>query len=98
LTAKRISNYVSLTCLEQFEFKIGGIDVVLRNAVQASPDIDGIGIQLGQDFFMLGRFCAADVHVSARSETVQGNMRYLTDGLFSWMASSATANSFELLR
>ena len=97
LTTKHISKYVDMTCLNRFEFKVGGIDVVLRNAVQASPDLDGIGIQLGQDFFMSGRFCVADVCVSGRSETDQGKMWFRTDGLFSWN-TNATAERVESLR
>jgi len=95
LTKKRISKYVSLTCLDRFEFEIGGIDVVLRNAVEASPDLDGIGIQLGQDFFMSGRFCVADVNISVTSG--EGKVGYRTDGLFSWN-TKATAERIESLR
>ena len=40
---------------------MAGVEVMLRNAVELSPDMDWVGVQLGQDFFLTARFCAVDV-------------------------------------
>lgn len=46
--------------VEEFRFELGGIDVCLRNALEASlPSC--FGVQLGLDFFRSGAWCVIDV-------------------------------------
>jgi hypothetical protein len=67
----------SLTCLETFTFSIQGIEVTLRNALEISPDMEGIGIQLGQDFFQSAASCTVITEVKG-SRNIHQFMR--TDG------------------
>jgi RING-type zinc-finger/MYND finger len=92
LSGKRMPNF-RFTCLEKFSFSIGGIDVTLRNAVEISPDPDmnAIGIQLGQDFFYSARYCVVDTAVGNSDNESPRYMR--TDGGMSWIASDCDSES-----
>jgi hypothetical protein len=72
VTGKRIKN-MSVTCLEKFILSVGGVEVTLRNAVVIDPDMDGIGIQMGQDFFLSAAWCVVDVQISAHTTDSRGN-------------------------
>ena len=90
LTGKRMKDS-AITCLKKFDFSIGGVDVTLRNAVEISPDFDGVGVQLGQDFLLSGRLCLVDVNI-------EGNCHFCCDGLMAWPVPDGTGNKAESLR
>jgi hypothetical protein len=95
LTEKRLKN-MSVTCLEKFTFSVGGVEVTLRNAVEIDPDRDGIGVQLGQDFFLSAALCAVDVKVGGHVTDSQGNQEagYMrVDGTCSWLIAKCDSES-----
>jgi hypothetical protein len=61
----------SLTCLESLTFSIEGVEVTLRNALEVNPDMKGVGVQLGQDFFQSASACCVIVKVRDGSNSVQ---------------------------
>lgn len=61
----------------------------LRNAVEARPDLKGIGVQLGQDFFLSGRFCVVDTHLN-------DELMYRCDGLVSWLVGERSGKEESL--
>jgi hypothetical protein len=100
LTGKRLKNR-SITRLEEFVFSVGGIEVTLRNAVEIDPDMDGIGVQLGQDFFLSAAWCAVDVQVDMHTSDCRGNQEALymrTDGMCSWFIGKCDSKHSESLR
>jgi hypothetical protein len=84
-----------ITCLEEFTFLLGGIEIRLRNAVEVEPDLDGAGVQLGQDFFLSAAWCVADVEtgeaVDSRGNRQPAYMR--TDAIASWMELDCNSES-----
>jgi hypothetical protein len=100
LTGKRLKNK-SMTCLEKFVFSVGDVEVTLRNAVEIDPDMDGIGVQLGQDFFLSAAWCVIDVQVDGSSSDSRGNQEALymrTDGMSSWLIGKCDSGHSESLR
>jgi len=68
---------LKFTCLDDFTFTVGDCKVSLRNALEVSPAmLDGVGVQLGMDFFLSGAFCAVDVLVGVESDTFSSYMRF----------------------
>jgi hypothetical protein len=93
LTGKRVKK-MRVTCLEKFIFSVGGIEVTLRNAVEIDPDMDGIGVQLGQDFFLSAALCAVDVQIPATGSG--SNIEAMrTDGICSWMLLKCDSENSE---
>lgn len=81
------------TCLEEFSFTIGSTntEIKLRNAIETATPNESRGIQLGQDFFLSGRYCIASV---LGLETSDGKPVYLAaDGTSSWIDMSQTSES-----
>jgi hypothetical protein len=100
LMGKRMKN-MSMTCLEKFIFSVGGVEVTLRNAVEIDPDMDKIGVQLGQDFFLSAAWCAVDVEINAHMSDSNGNQEasYMrTDGIGSWLIGKCDSEHSESLR
>jgi hypothetical protein len=100
LAGKRLKNK-SMTCLEKFVFSVGDVEVTLRNAVEIDPDMDGIGVQLGQDFFLSAAWCAIDVQVDMCTSDSLGNQEALymrTDGMCSWFLGKCDSGHSESLR
>jgi hypothetical protein len=95
LTGKRLKN-MSMTCLEKFIFSVGGVEVTLRNAVEIDPDMNGIGVQLGQDFFLSAAWCAVDVQIGAHTTDSRDDQEafYMrTDGIASWLTAKCDSES-----
>jgi hypothetical protein len=91
MMGERLEN-MSMTCLEKFIFSVGGVEVTLRNAVEIDPDMDGIGIQLGQDFFLSAAWCTVDVQIGdSRGNEEAVYMR--THGIGSWMIAKCDSES-----
>jgi hypothetical protein len=97
LTGKKIkSRNIVFTCLESFTFSLGGVEVTLRNAVEAAPSPSGIGVQLGQDFFLSAAYCVAETKIGGEAIDSRGDSSALymrTDGLCSWPALECKAES-----
>jgi hypothetical protein len=95
MMGKRLKK-MSMTCLEKFIFSVGGVEVTLRNAVEIDPDMDGIGVQLGQDFFLSAAWCAVDVQIGAHTTDSRGNQEAVymrTHGIGSWMIAKCDSES-----
>jgi hypothetical protein len=95
ISGKRLKN-MSVTCLDKFIFSVGGVEVMLRNAVEIDPDMDGIGVQLGQDFFLSAAFCAVDMQIGGHLTDSQGNQEagYMrVDGICSWLIAKCDSES-----
>lgn len=93
LTMKKLKNQ-TVTCLEEFTLSLGGIDIpLLRNAVEVrGSDLAGVGVQLGQDFFLSAAWCIVDVQTAENTDTTgrKQPVHVRTDGGihgFRWNAS-----------
>jgi len=84
LSGKPVDNQ-RITCLDNFTFSIGGIDVSLRNAVEIDPGQGDYGIVLGQDFFLSGAYCVVDTFLGG---TDNDKVLMRADGSFSWITNA----------
>lgn len=88
LTTKKLkcmtSNMGRSICLEEFSFDFGGTEVKLRNAMECETFNDNIGIQLGQDFLLSGRYSVLSANIS---DDQSNPVFYVADGTCSWIAS-----------
>jgi hypothetical protein len=94
MAGKRLKEH-SVTCLEKLTFSVGGVEVKLGNVVEISPDMVGIGVQLGQDFFLSAAWCIVDAE-SGVADVSSGNEQQAyarTDGVCSWTAMHCKAES-----
>jgi hypothetical protein len=85
----------TVTCLEEFKFVLAGIEITLCNAVEVKPDMNGAGVQLGQDFFLSAAWCVADVETAEAIDS-HGNRQvaYMrTDATASWIAWDCSSES-----
>lgn len=57
--------------VEEFQFKIGEINICLRNALE-SPLPSCIGVQLGLDFLQSGAWCVIDAKIEDNLKQVEG--------------------------
>lgn len=88
LTTKKLRGFKSrigrAVCLEEFSFDFGGIEIKLRNAMECeSFGVNKVGIQLGQDFLLSGRYCILSANIS---DDDSNSVFYVADGTCSWIA------------
>lgn len=91
MTGKRLGHS---TCLEEFSFNIGpsNTEVKLRNVIESASFTETVGIQLGQDFFLSGRYCA--VSVASTTNSADNKDFYSTaDGTCSYFDSTQKSES-----
>jgi hypothetical protein len=89
LSSKKLTD-ASATCLEDFNFTIGEVNVSLRNAVEVDGGEENkFGVQLGQDFFLSAAYCAATVEAFGEDGDIDDVPPYMiVDGFHQWTTSN----------
>ncbi|CAB9522201.1 expressed unknown protein [Seminavis robusta] len=91
-TVKKVRG-VTFTCIEPFSVRVGGIDVILNNAVEVSLDkTQMVGLQLGQDFLMSASWAPIDVFVGDKTKSASNVVTMRVNVEVAWCVGKETSS------